>query len=155
MALSIGLVDRDGMAGAWLVIAGSGLGWALGRGALARFQKLVPGATLDSYHGLAARSPLAAWSLFVGFLFVGGFPITPGFLGEDLLLHSTLRIGGWSTAVMGLVFILNGIALARIFVRVSFAGHYREPLPYLRPHGTLSGDAHTEPLVSGLITSVR
>ena len=130
IGLAISLLDHEGQMGALFVGTTNLVGWAMGRYALTRFEKLFPGGTLADHHGLVRRDPTGATLLFLGFLLIAGFPIGPGFVGQDLLLHSTVRIGLWSTAILALVFVFVGLALVRLFVRVSFAGHYREPIKW-------------------------
>lgn len=128
MAAAISFADHEALMGGVLVLVGNVFGWSLGRVALARFERRQPGLDLSEYHGMVKVDPRGCWLLFLGFLLVAGFPIGPGFLGEDLLLHSSIRVGQWSTALLGLIFVLNGLGLARVFVRMSFAGFHRTPL---------------------------
>jgi NADH-quinone oxidoreductase subunit L len=130
MGASISLLDPEGAIGMVFVVLSNAVGWAMGRYALMRFEKLFPGGTLKQYHGLVRRDSSAGTLLFWGFLLIAGFPIGTGFLGADLLLHSTVRIGLWATVILALVFVFVGLALVRLFVRVGFAGSHREPLKW-------------------------
>ncbi len=128
LPVCVWLLDPSALTGALLVLACNFVGWCLGRFALMRLERLSPGTTLNEYHGLVRRDPFAAACLFVGFLFLAGFPLSPGFLGADLLLHASVEIGVWSTLLLALVFVLTGLTLARVFVRVSFGGHLKYPM---------------------------
>lgn len=59
------------------------------------------------------RNPIA---MFVGWLCLAGFPLSPYFIGEDLLLHSLAREGIIPTLIFCVTFIINGIVLARTFI---------------------------------------
>lgn len=72
---------------------------------------------LDRYHGLGDRYPAAARMIFVSFLGMSGFPISPAFYGQDLLLDSAMHLGPWMAVVLTLGVIFNGMVLARCFSR--------------------------------------
>lgn len=55
-------------------------------------------------------------AMFVGWLCLAGFPLSPYFIGEDLLLHSLAREGIIPTLIFCTTFIINGIVLARSFI---------------------------------------
>lgn len=60
------------------------------------------------------------WSLvlFLSFLGLVGFPITPAFLGEDLLLSHASSQHPWFALPITVSFVINGIAAARIYLRL-------------------------------------
>lgn len=60
------------------------------------------------------------WSLLLFFSFLGlvGFPITPAFLGEDLLLSHASSQHPWFAAPITISFVINGIAAARMYLRL-------------------------------------
>ncbi len=62
----------------------------------------------------------SGWSLalFLSFLGLVGFPITPAFLGEDLLLSHASSQHPWFAAPITVSFVINGIAAARIYLRL-------------------------------------
>jgi NADH-quinone oxidoreductase subunit L len=93
--------------------------WILGRVALHFLCAGQRYFKLDHYHGLVALRPQAALIFFLAFLGMSGFPISPAFVGIDLLIdHAT---GGWMWLAFAItvVFVLNGIALARLCARLS------------------------------------
>ena len=69
---------------------------------------VIPGLLLWS----SARPTLR----FYGWLCLIGFPLTPFFIGEDLLLHEVSRGGLPGMLMFFVVFALNGIQFARCFV---------------------------------------
>jgi NADH:ubiquinone oxidoreductase subunit 5 (subunit L)/multisubunit Na+/H+ antiporter MnhA subunit len=54
---------------------------------------------------------------FLGWLCLAGFPISPFFIGEDLLIHNMSEEGLIPLLLFFIVFILNGIVMARTFVQ--------------------------------------
>lgn len=60
------------------------------------------------------------WSLVLFFSFLGlvGFPITPAFLGEDLLLSHASNQHPWFALPITVSFVINGIAAARMYMRL-------------------------------------
>ncbi len=47
-----------------------------------------------------------------------GFPISPAFLGEDLLLSHASSHAPWVALPITIAFVINGIAAARVFQRL-------------------------------------
>lgn len=118
MAASIALQEREAVLGLAMTAVNNAVGWSLGMWALTHWSG--PAFGLDRYHGRTQQDPFHSALLFMGFLLLAGFPIGPGFFAEDLLLHSTVKMGWWYTAALGAVFVFNGVALCRIFVRCCF-----------------------------------
>ncbi|MBI1913065.1 MAG: NADH-quinone oxidoreductase subunit N [Deltaproteobacteria bacterium] len=58
---------------------------------------------IDSYAGLSRRSPLLAFSLFVGLLSVAGFPPLGGFIAKLYIFAAAVKEGLWVLAVIGVV----------------------------------------------------
>jgi formate hydrogenlyase subunit 3/multisubunit Na+/H+ antiporter MnhD subunit len=71
------------------------------------------------YRAMAERKPTLSLLLFLSFLGLVSFPITPAFLGQDLLLFHVSHQHGWMVALIAVSFVLNGIAAAGAFLRLS------------------------------------
>jgi NADH-quinone oxidoreductase subunit L len=71
-----------------------------------------------AYRAMAETKPKLSLLLFISFLGLAGFPITPAFVGEDLLLYHASSRHPWFAALIAFSFVVNGIAAARIFVRL-------------------------------------
>lgn len=93
--------------------------WAFGVWTLRRLEKKVRQPSLDAFHGLAGRDPVGASGLLVAFMGLSGFPISPVFLGEDLLLHHATGDHLSLAVAICAVFVLNGLTLARLYAHVS------------------------------------
>ena len=70
------------------------------------------------YRAFAETNPSLSILLFISFLGLVGFPISPAFLGEDLLLFHASHFGPWFALPLTITFVINGIAAARVFQRL-------------------------------------
>ncbi|PKM09998.1 MAG: NADH-quinone oxidoreductase subunit E [Gammaproteobacteria bacterium HGW-Gammaproteobacteria-3] len=108
---------------AWfdVVLFASGIipAWLLGLIALSKLldnDRFIT--SLFTYRALAETQPKLSLLLFLSFLGLVGFPITPAFLGEDLLLSHASAHDPWFALPITIAFIINGIAAARMFQRL-------------------------------------
>ena len=93
--------------------------WILGIVVLARLLKHENFA--DSpffYRAMAETQPKLSLLLFLSFLGLVGFPISPAFLGEDLLLSHASSHDPWFALPIIIAFVINDIAAARVFQRL-------------------------------------
>jgi NADH-quinone oxidoreductase subunit L len=74
--------------------------------------------SLFAYHAMAETRPKLSMLLFLSFLCLVGFPISPAFLGEDLLLSHASSHDPWFALPITIAFIINGVAGARVFQRL-------------------------------------
>jgi NADH:ubiquinone oxidoreductase subunit 4 (subunit M) len=108
---------------AWIdvLIFASGIipAWILG---LVVLHKLLKNenfaATPFVYRAMAETQPTLSLLLFLSFLGLVGFPISPAFLGEDLLLSHASNHAPWFALPITIAFVINGIAAARVFQRL-------------------------------------
>lgn len=70
------------------------------------------------YRAFAEIRPGWSLALFLSFLGLVGFPITPAFLGEDLLLSHASAQHPWFPVPIVVSFVINGIAAARVYLRL-------------------------------------
>lgn len=70
------------------------------------------------FRAFAETRPGWALALFLSFLGLVGFPITPAFLGEDLLLSHASSQHPWFALPIVVSFVINGIAAARMYLRL-------------------------------------
>ncbi len=86
---------------------------------------VVPaGKRIPRYAGFSEGRPLATGLALISTLGIAGFPLLPTFVGEDLLLHDTLReSAAASAAIMGAL-ALNGYLAVRTFA-FTFLGQHR------------------------------
>ena len=108
---------------AWfdVVIFASGIipAWILGIVVLAKLLKNDNFAESPfAYRAMAETQPKLSLLLFLSFLGLVGFPISPAFLGEDLLLSHASSHDPWFALPITIAFVINGIAAARVFQRL-------------------------------------
>jgi NADH-quinone oxidoreductase subunit L len=103
-----------------VVLAGS-----IGIGVLLWIRQERGNITLEDHHGYAAKHPIMAFVFLLASLGVAGFPITPTFIGEDLVLSHIHEDQPFLACLTAMSFILEGLAVIRIFSRV-FLGPYSE-----------------------------
>lgn len=93
--------------------------WVLGVSVLFKLLKNQnPAESLFTYQAMAETQPKLSLLLFISFLCLVGFPISPAFLGEDLLLSHASSHDPWFALPITIAFIINGIAGARVFQRL-------------------------------------
>jgi NADH-quinone oxidoreductase subunit L len=93
--------------------------WALGVAALRALLKNDDfAANPFVFRAFAETNPAWSLALFLSFLGLAGFPITPAFLGEDLLLSHASSRHPWFAAPIIVSFVINGIAAARMYLRL-------------------------------------
>jgi NADH:ubiquinone oxidoreductase subunit 4 (subunit M) len=108
---------------AWfdVLIFASGIipAWLLGIVVLAKILKNDHFASEPfAYRAIAETQPTLSLLLFLSFLGLVGFPISPAFLGEDLLLSHASNHAPWFALPITIAFVINGIAAARVFQRL-------------------------------------
>lgn len=82
---------------------------------------------LTQFHGHSYKHPKMALAFFICCLGLTGFPITPTFIGEDLIythIHSDQIVLAF---VVSLAFIIDGLAIIRIYARVFLGPHAKSP----------------------------
>jgi hypothetical protein len=71
-----------------------------------------------AFRALAETQPRLSLLLFLSFLGIVGFPITPAFLSEDILLAHASSEHPWFALPITIAFVVNGIAAARVYMRL-------------------------------------
>jgi NADH-quinone oxidoreductase subunit L len=79
--------------------------------------------SLDRFHGHSYESPILTNVFLIACLGLSGFPITPTFIGEDLMLGQISEGQITLTLLTALSFILDGLAIFRIYSRVFLGQH--------------------------------
>ena len=82
------------------------------------FQKINHRLDLNRFHGHSTHYPVASFILLICSLAVAGFPITPSFIGEDMIMSHIHEHQYILALVVSFSFIVDGLALMRIYARV-------------------------------------
>ena len=83
-----------------------------------RLRKLEKWVSLDQFYGHIQEHPKIALVFLIACLGVAGFPITPTFIGEDLIFSHVHENQVLLAAFIALSLIINGLAAIRIYARI-------------------------------------
>ena len=118
-AVAVWLMNSTAWVDAAMFLSGIIPAWILGLWVLDRMLKHENFAeTPFVFRAMAETRPRLSLLLFLSFLGLVGFPITPAFLGEDLLLSHASDQHPWFALPITIAFVVNGIAIARVFLRL-------------------------------------
>lgn len=123
VALAIGFNERIDSVHIFLYLSGIVVFGLIGYLSLRRLRFLEGGIDMRQFHGHSYRHPKISLLFLISCLGVSGFPITPTFIGEDLIfthIHEHQFILAFFTA---LSFIIDGLAIIRIYARVFLGPH--------------------------------
>ena len=123
VALAISFNEHFNLFQAHLYLSGIVVAGLIGYLCLYRLKKLEDNIDLGQFHGNAYKHPRLALVFLLACLGLAGFPITPTFVGEDLIfshIHEDQALLAFFTSMS---FIIDGIAIIRIYARV-FMGPY-------------------------------
>ena len=103
-------------------VVASGL---LGYLCLRQMQKREGKLDLNQFYGHAYEHPKNAFLFLLACLGVSGFPITPTFIGEDLIFSHIYKTHFLLAFLVSLTFVVDGIALLRIYARIYLGQHIK------------------------------
>lgn len=97
----------------------------IGYVSLARIRSFENKFDLSRFHGHVYEHPVIASIFFIACLGITGFPVTPTFVGKELVfghIHETQYV---LAVVVSLSFIIDGLALVRIYARIFLGPHIK------------------------------
>lgn len=103
-----------------IVIAG-----AIGYVMLQKLKKQEKGIDLNQFYGHVYEHPKFAFVFLVAALSVTGFPITPTFIGEDLIFSHIHENQIFLAFFISSSFILSGISMVRLYARLFLGPHIK------------------------------
>ncbi|HEY9046622.1 MAG TPA: proton-conducting transporter membrane subunit [Ohtaekwangia sp.] len=80
---------------------------------------------LDQFHGHSYKHPKLAFVFLLACLGLSGFPITPTFIGEDLIFTHIHEDQALLALFVSLSFIMDGLAIIRIYARIFLGPHVK------------------------------
>ncbi len=125
IALAISFNEHFTLNDIWLYLSGILVMGIIGLISLRRIKKLEGNIDLDRFHGHIYEHPKIAFVFLLACLGVSGFPITPTFIGEDLIFSHIHQNQFVLAFLVSMSFILNGLAIIRIFARVFLGPHVK------------------------------
>lgn len=106
-----------------LFLSGIVFAAALGFVVLNRLTYMGESVYLNKFHGLSYVRPRLSVAFLIACLGLSGFPITPTFIGEDLILGHLHENQIGLTLLISLILILDGLAIYRIYSRLFLGPH--------------------------------
>ena len=125
IALAISFNELFGFEELIIYLSGILLCGMLGFIALWRLSHLEKDFDLDRFHGFSWKYPVLAFLFLMACLGVAGFPISPSFIGEDLIFTHIHADQPVLATVVAFSIILDGLAIIRIYSRL-FLGPVNE-----------------------------
>ena len=108
-----------------IYLSGIALSGILGFACLQWLRKQEGSIDLDQFHGHSYRRPRLAVAFFLCCLAASGFPITPTFVGEDLMFIHIHEDQVFFALIVSLSFIIDGLSIIRIYARVFLGPHVK------------------------------
>lgn len=114
LVASVSVTDHFSARDLLIYLSGMGIFWPLGAWIL----KSLPTRGLGSFHGLYSAFRSKDFFFLLCCLGISGFPISPSYLGEDLILHHATQDKMWLALLIAFCFIISGISSLRIYARL-------------------------------------
>lgn len=123
IALAVSFNEHYSINHSLLYLSGIVVAGTVGFLCLVRLKKLEGNIDLDQFHGHSYKHPKVAMAFFLACLGISGFPVTPTFIGEDVIFTHIHEDQVVLAFFVSLSFIIDGFAIIRIFARVFFGPH--------------------------------
>lgn len=102
----------------WWYISGVVISGLVGFACIQRLRNLESWISLDKFYGHSYEHPKIAFLFLLACLGMAGFPITPTFIGEDLIFSHIHQDQFFLAFFIALSFVLNGLTVIRIYARI-------------------------------------
>lgn len=123
IALAVSFNERFTYLHIVLYLSGILVAGVVGYVCLRRLKKLEFTIGLNQFHGHAYKHPKIALVFLLCCLSVTGFPITPTFIGEDLVFTHIRESQTLLAFFVSLSFVVDGLSIIRIYARVFMGPH--------------------------------
>lgn len=125
IAMAISFNEHFEISHTLLYLSGSLIAGTIGYYCLFKLHKLEQKIDLAQFYGHSYRYPRLAFLFLLACLGLSGFPITPTFIGEDLIYTHIRENQAVLAILVSLSFIIDGLALIRIYSRLFLGPHIR------------------------------
>lgn len=122
-AMAISFNEQFDMIQIFMYLSGILVSAGIGYWVFARLARAGQEITLDRFHGHSYEHPRLTRLFMLASLGMAGFPITPTFIGEDLILGHVQEHQFGLTLLIALGLILDGLAVFRIYARLFLGPH--------------------------------
>jgi NADH-quinone oxidoreductase subunit L len=123
MALAISFNETFDFNQVHLFLSGSVISGIIGYICLQKLRSMEINVDLQQFHGHSYKHPGIALIFLIASLGLIGFPITPTFIGEDLMFSHIKENQVVLAFFAALSFIIDGLAIIRIYARVFLGPH--------------------------------
>ncbi|MBP8238569.1 MAG: hypothetical protein KAX50_01295, partial [Saprospiraceae bacterium] len=123
IGLAIAYNEQFDPAQVLLFYSGISISAVIGYRAFYILEKNGESTDLDRFQGHSYERPRLSVAFLIASLGLIGFPITPTFIGEDLILGHVHQHQYLLAALIGLTLILDGLAVYRIYARLFLGPH--------------------------------
>jgi NADH-quinone oxidoreductase subunit L len=123
IALAVSFNEHFSISETVMFLSGIVVAGVVGYMVIMHLKKLEKDVHLDQFHGYSFRHPKTALVFLIACLMVAGFPISPTFIGEDLIISHIHEHQIVLAFIVALSFIMNGLALIRMYARVFLGPH--------------------------------
>ncbi len=121
--LAISFNDEFNLTDSLVFLSGVIPSGLLGYWILRRLANRENGISLSSFQGHVYEHPVMALAFLFACLGLSGFPISPTFIGEDLIFSHIKPNEIGLAIIIALSFVLDGIAIVRIYARIFLGPH--------------------------------
>ncbi len=125
MALAISFNEDFTYNQVYLYLSGVVVAGIVGYLCVRRLKRLEGSIDLNQFYGHSYEHPKIAFVFLLSCLGLTGFPITPTFIGEDVIFTHIHEDQAVLALFTSLSFIVDGIALVRIYARVFLGPHVK------------------------------
>lgn len=125
IALAVSFNEKFDFSHHFWYLSGVLISGLIGYYCIQRLRNLESWVSLDQFYGHAYEYPKIALVFLLACLGVAGFPITPTFIGEDLIFTHIHENQILLAAFVALSLIINGLAAIRIYARVFLGPHIK------------------------------
>jgi NADH:ubiquinone oxidoreductase subunit 5 (subunit L)/multisubunit Na+/H+ antiporter MnhA subunit len=125
VALAISFNERFTFLHTFWYLSGVTVAGIIGYLSLRRLNLLEGSINLDQFHGYSYHHKRLGFVFLMASLAAMGFPITPTFIGEDLIFTHIHEDQVALATIVALSFIIDGLAIIRIYARVFLGPHVK------------------------------
>jgi len=125
IALAIAFNEQFKFEQVHLYLSGIAVSGILGLACLRWLQFHEDEIALDKFQGHSYQHPKIALVFLIACLGVSGFPISPTFIGEDLIFTHIHADQAMLAAVISISFIVDGLSIMRIYARIFMGPHVK------------------------------
>ncbi len=125
IALAIAFNEQFSFNEIHLYLIGVAISGLVGFLCLVRLKFLEGNIDLNQFHGHTYLHPKIAFMFLLACLGASGFPITPTFIGEDLIFTHIHEDQPTLALIVSLCFIIDGLAIIRMYARIFLGPHVK------------------------------